>query len=175
MFTFQIYRCWVVYGRTPRVIIFPSLMWIGGFICTILQLYWQTVQTGALGTGKWEPVNMSIGLGTVLTPFWATTILLNAYTTCGCFVYSIFRIESNFREDMLIRRLYRAAEPSEIGATPGSTHTFNFLCKILAESGFLYFITTFAHFIVWWTPSDLAIRLASQIVSTVCFDLPHGS
>ncbi len=57
-------------------------MWIGGLVCTVLQLYWQTVQTGVWGKGKWEPVNMTVGLGTVLTPFWATTILLNAYTTC---------------------------------------------------------------------------------------------
>lgn len=37
------------------------------------------------------------------------------------------------------------------------------------DSGFLYFTTTFVHFVVWFTPNDLAIRVASGIVSECLF------
>ncbi|KAF8186764.1 hypothetical protein BJ912DRAFT_970649 [Pholiota molesta] len=127
---FQIYRCWLVYGRLKRVIIFPCIMWIG--------------------------VNMTVGLGTVLTPFWATTILLNAYTMC-----------------MLMYRIWNVARTSVV---PDNVQPFLFAFRILGESGFLYFATTITHFIVWWTPCNLAIRLASQMnIPTIgiAFNLLH--
>lgn len=55
-------------------------MWLAGFACTILQAYWQFVQSNA--DKKWRWVNMSIGPGMILTPFWATTLALNIYTMC---------------------------------------------------------------------------------------------
>ncbi len=63
--------------------------------------------------------------------------------------------------DMLVRRLYLAAKMSE---TSEADHPFIFAIWILAESGFLYFITTLTHFVVWWTPCNIAIRVASQMV-----------
>jgi hypothetical protein len=83
------YRCWIVSNKSKRVIIFPVVMWIGGWICTVIQAYWQAVQTGHFGTGHWEPVNMTVGPGIVLTPFWGTTLALNTYTT-GLFKFLIF-------------------------------------------------------------------------------------
>ncbi|KAF8956232.1 hypothetical protein BDZ97DRAFT_1763981 [Flammula alnicola] len=141
--TVLMYRCWLVYGRSKRVVIFPAIMWLGGLICTILQAYWQTVQTGALGSGKWEPVNMTVGPGTILMPFWATTLVLNAYTMF-----------------MLMYRIWNATKGST-GSGSSNIRSLQFTLRILAESGFLYFSTTIAHFIVWWTPNNLAIRVAS--------------
>ncbi|KAF9482986.1 hypothetical protein BDN70DRAFT_874406 [Pholiota conissans] len=137
------YRCWLIYGRSKRIIIFPAAMWVGGLVCTVLQIYWQTVQTGAFGQDYWQPVNMTVGLGTVLTPFWGTTLLLNAYTMCA-----------------LMYRIWSAAKSSYASE---NVKPFLFVFRILGESGFLYFATTITHFIVWWTPCNLAIRLASQM------------
>jgi hypothetical protein len=81
MLTDQMYRCWIVYNKSKRILIFPLMMWTGGIICTIIQAYWQTILSGKFGTDHWEPVNMQLGPGIVLTPFWATTLALNAYTT----------------------------------------------------------------------------------------------
>ena len=53
---------------------------MGGFVCTILQAYWQIVKVRQL-PGVWTPVNMTVGPGTILTPFWASTILVNMYAT----------------------------------------------------------------------------------------------
>lgn len=64
---------------------------------------------------------------------------------------------------MLVRRLYQAAKTSETSEA-GADHPFIFAIWVLAESGFLYFVTTLTHFIVWWTPCNIAIRVASQMV-----------
>ncbi|KAF8186825.1 hypothetical protein BJ912DRAFT_970918 [Pholiota molesta] len=111
--TALMYRCWVVYARRKTVLFFPAFLWVLGFICTILQV-----------------VNMSIGPGMILIPFWATTLLINIYSMS----ILMYRIWSATRE------LHGAR-----------------------SSGFLYFSTTIAHFVVWFTPNDLAIRIASEI------------
>ncbi|KAF9482953.1 hypothetical protein BDN70DRAFT_929607 [Pholiota conissans] len=135
------YRVWVVYGKRKRVLIFPSIMWITGLVCTVLQGYWQIVHSNV--NEKWNIVNMSIGPGMILTPFWATTLLLNLYCM-----------------SLLMYRIWSAAKKSHGLA---NVRTLQFTMRILAESGFLYFSTTIAHFIVWFTPNDLAIRIASEI------------
>lgn len=47
---------------------------------TALQAYMQIAQVSKMDV--WLPVNMSIGPGIILTPFWASTIVLNLYATC---------------------------------------------------------------------------------------------
>lgn len=78
------YRCWVVYGRRKAVLFFPAFLWVLGFICTILQVYWQIVESAT--QQKWKVVNMSIGPGMILIPFWATTLLINIYSMCKSFL-----------------------------------------------------------------------------------------
>jgi hypothetical protein len=63
---------------------------------------------------------------------------------------------------MLMYRIWNVARTSVV---PDNVQPFLFAFRILGESGFLYFATTITHFIVWWTPCNLAIRLASQMVS----------
>lgn len=62
---------------------FPIFLWIGGVVCTILQLFLQLVHVHNrdFGPYQWAEVNMNVGPGIVLTPFWASTIVLNAYCT----------------------------------------------------------------------------------------------
>lgn len=77
---FQMHRCWLVWNKSRRVVAFPVLLWLGGVLLTALQAYWQIVQ-GQHILGVWQPINSTVGPGTILTPFWGTTILLNAYTS----------------------------------------------------------------------------------------------
>ncbi|KAF5318862.1 hypothetical protein D9619_010704 [Psilocybe cf. subviscida] len=142
--TVLMYRCWVVYGKSKRILIFPVLMWIGGIICTVIQAYWQAVQTGHFGTGHWEPVNMSIGPGIVLTPFWATTLALNTYTT-----------------GLLVYRILAAVKDSKAVGSP--VQPLQLLLRVFAESGVLYFSTTIAHLVIWFTPSSFGIAMLSEI------------
>jgi len=142
--TVLMYRCWIVYGKSKRILIFPVLMWIGGIICTVIQAYWQSVQTGHFGTGHWEPVNMQIGPGIVLTPFWATTLALNTYTT-----------------GFLVRRILTAVKNSKAVDSP--VQPLQLVLRVLAESGVLYFSTTIAHLAVWFGHSTLAIAILSEI------------
>ncbi|KAF5318627.1 hypothetical protein D9619_010711 [Psilocybe cf. subviscida] len=142
--TVLIYRCWIVSSKSKHVLIFPIVMWIGGIICTIIQAYWQAVQTGHFGSGHWEPVNMTVGPGIVLTPFWATTLALNTYTT-----------------GFLVRRILTAVKNFKTVQSP--VQPLQLLLRVLAESGVLYFSTTIAHLAAWFTPSNLAIRILSEI------------
>jgi hypothetical protein len=74
------YRLWRIYNKSTAIIAFPIFLWIGGFALTGLQAYVQIVQLS--GLKLWLPVNMSIGPGIILIPFWASTIVLNVYATC---------------------------------------------------------------------------------------------
>lgn len=58
-------------------------MFLGGIVCTILQLFLQIVNihNPNFGPYQWAAVNMTVGPGIVLTPFWASTATLNAYCT----------------------------------------------------------------------------------------------
>ena len=141
-------------------------MWISGFICTILQLYWQLVQAQGLNT-VWQPVNTIIGPGTVLTPFWGSTILLNAFAS-GKYFNAILSLEfvlTFFINSVAIStKLWKAAKRNEKFSS--SVRSLKFINRVLIESGVLYLVITTAHFIVWFTPSSFAISVVSNIVST---------
>ncbi|KAF8185151.1 hypothetical protein BJ912DRAFT_973717 [Pholiota molesta] len=148
-----IYRCYIIYDKSKRVIVFPIFLWIGGLMLTALQAYWQIVQSASI-LKAWQPINMTVGPGTVLTPFWGSTIVLNGYSTF-----------------MIIRRIYLVTEGSK-GST--SIHQLRFTMRILIESGFLYLATAIAHLVVWWTPNAYAISVISGInlsVTGIAFNL----
>lgn len=71
-----------MYNESTVIVAFPIFLWIGGFALTGLQAYVQIVQMEDLKL--WLPVNMSIGPGIILIPFWASAIILNIYATCTC-------------------------------------------------------------------------------------------
>ena len=77
------YRLWFVYGKKMKIIWFPIFLWLGGFVCTIMQIYLQVehVHNPDFGPYQWAAVDMSVGPGIVLIPFWLSTIVLNAYCT----------------------------------------------------------------------------------------------
>ncbi|KAF9450649.1 hypothetical protein P691DRAFT_773734 [Macrolepiota fuliginosa MF-IS2] len=140
-----IHRCRVVYMRKKRVIMFPVFMWFVGLLCTILQIYLQAAHTKNpnIGPYSWASVNMTVGPGIVLLPFWISTVLLNAYASGA-----------------LILRIHRVAR--ECGfATP--TRHLHFLIRLFAESGLLCFSINLAHFLVWFGSSTFAIQVIAAI------------
>ncbi|KDR83251.1 hypothetical protein GALMADRAFT_134735 [Galerina marginata CBS 339.88] len=138
----MIHRCWVIYNKSRRIVVLPILLWLGGVALTALQAYWQIVK-GQHILNAWQPINSTVGPGTILAPFWGTTILLNAYTS-GFIIYRIWSASKS---------------ASKYGA---STPQIRFVMQVLIESGVLYLATTTAHFIVWWTPNSFAILLVSS-------------
>jgi hypothetical protein len=75
----KVYRLWKIYTNSYRVIVLPVILWIGALVLTALQIYLQVVKVTL--SRDWLPVNQDIGAGIILTPFWASTILLNLYAT----------------------------------------------------------------------------------------------
>lgn len=77
------YRLWLVHAKQMWVMWFPIFLWLGGLVCTILQLFLQVAHTHNpnLSPYRWAAVNMTVGPGIALTPFWASTTALNAYCT----------------------------------------------------------------------------------------------
>jgi len=143
------YRLWVTHARQMWIMWFPIFLWVGGIICTILQLYLQIVHihNPNFGPYHWSTVNMSVGPGIVLTPFWASTIALNAYCT-----------------GILIWRIWGA---SKTGDNSSASKRLRFLVRILMESGILYLIISLAHFFVWFGHDNFVIFLLAGMNTSV--------
>ncbi|KAF9447168.1 hypothetical protein P691DRAFT_793765 [Macrolepiota fuliginosa MF-IS2] len=151
-----IYRLWVVYGRRLRVICFPVFLWAGGIVCTVLQAYLQVkhIHDPDFGPYQWASVNMSVGPGIVLIPFWGSTVILNAYST-----------------GLLIRRIRKA---SGEGENPTMAKQLRHLLRILMESGILYLAVSIAHFFVWFGQDNFAIHVVgglNLIIMAIAFNL----
>ncbi len=80
---YQMYRCYTLYANRAWIIAIPGFLWIGGIICTIIQAYLQIAHSKNpnLGPYKLAAVNMTLGPGIALIPFWGSTALLNIYCT----------------------------------------------------------------------------------------------
>ncbi|KAF8887453.1 hypothetical protein CPB84DRAFT_1826903 [Gymnopilus junonius] len=137
------HRCWLVWNKSIKVIVFPAFLWIGGVGLTGLQAYWQVVQSQHI-LDAWQPVNETVGPGTILTPYWGSVIILNAYST-GFIIFRIWDVARN---------------SSKFGT---STHQLRFVMRVLIESGVLYLTIAIIHFLVWWTPNSFAISVSSAI------------
>lgn len=96
-----------------------------------------------LGPYIWAKVNMSIGPGIVLIPFWGSTTLLNIYCTF-----------------MLLRRIHRAARDSDPSV---AGEQLRFIARSITESGIIYMSTSLAHFFVEFTYSNLAVMIVSVL------------
>lgn len=139
------YRCFTVYAGHFTVIALPCLLWIGGVVCTGLQMYLQIahLHNPNLGPYVWAKINMSVGPGIVLIPFWGSTSLLNIYCTF-----------------MLLRRIRRAARESVASA---SGEQFRFVARSIMESGIIYMTISLAHFFVWFGYNNLAVKVISVL------------
>jgi hypothetical protein len=77
------YRLWIVSNKQMMLLCFPMFLWLGGLVCGILQVYLQAMHINDpdFGPYHWATVNMDVGPGIVLTPFWGSTTVLNTYCT----------------------------------------------------------------------------------------------
>ncbi|KAJ7749572.1 hypothetical protein DFH07DRAFT_555271 [Mycena maculata] len=125
-----IYRCWVVYGRSWRVVAFSILLWCGAAGCTGMVLHLEgTLRSNALIT--------SGSLHPPITSFWLLTITLNLLTT-GLLVFKIWRVD---RENARFTFQTTSAQyqPS----------TLRKVMRIIIESGLMYTVVAFLVFITY--------------------------
>lgn len=68
----QIYRCFVIYARSRRVIAFPFILWVANGVCGILQI-WRTASAP-------ETAGQNV-LGDYVTAFFFITVVTNILVT----------------------------------------------------------------------------------------------
>ncbi|KAM6499963.1 hypothetical protein JOM56_005471 [Amanita muscaria] len=112
-----IYRCWIVYAKSWRVICLPVIFWLGSLACSALAFYYGTLNlknfSSDLNTFQIEEMTFTVGL-------YACNMATTIYTTTGI----IYRIWYTSRK------------------TSGSSlKRLNYIMRILAESGILYTCT----------------------------------
>jgi hypothetical protein len=76
IFPLQVYRCWVVYGRSWLAISLPLLLVLGNMAVTGVVLFLEVTlnQHALLNISKLKPFGAA---------FWALTIVINVITTGG--------------------------------------------------------------------------------------------
>ncbi|KIL59812.1 hypothetical protein M378DRAFT_168815 [Amanita muscaria Koide BX008] len=120
-----IYRCWVVYNYSWRVICLPGLFWIAGVILSSYDIYLYSV---ALNTYDPEAID-KLALLTlhIWNGFFACNIAVNIYATCTI-IYRILRV-------------------MRISTANTSGWRLSQTCRIVAESGALYTFSTIVNLI----------------------------
>jgi len=111
------YRTWLVYTKSWRAIVLPSMLWSTGITCVILFDYWLIKDLGA---------SSQLSLVTVFTPrtrriaavFFCCSLVNNLYATCAI-SYRILRVARTSRSTSLY-----------------------ITCRVFAESGILCASTT---------------------------------
>ncbi|KAM6499791.1 hypothetical protein JOM56_005299, partial [Amanita muscaria] len=105
-----IYRCWVVYAKSWRVICVPVIFWLASLACSVLESYYSGLYYKGQSHEAFPiAVNALIGL-------YACNIAITVYTTAAI----IYRILSSRRN------------------SGGNHKRLNYAMRILAESGVLY-------------------------------------
>ncbi|KIJ52201.1 hypothetical protein M422DRAFT_157182 [Sphaerobolus stellatus SS14] len=144
-----VYRCWVVYGKSIRVVALPTLLWMGNAVCTIAITRVETrLNHGALVTAK--------ELQPWITTFWSLTISLNIITT-GLLISRIWRIEKAndvLRQSIRTKITYRRSNLRQA-------------MRNIMESGLLYTVTAFITFVVYLTNSNAVYPVSDTGIQVV--------
>ncbi|KAJ7678566.1 hypothetical protein B0H14DRAFT_2552661 [Mycena olivaceomarginata] len=131
-----IYRCWIVYEKSWRMIVFSLLLWLGTAACTAMNIQIETsLHSHALIT--------SSSLQPVIILFWVLTIAQNFLTT-RLLVSRIYRID---------RQNTRFAYYSASSANKGPTRLQRAI-RIILESGLMYTVTALVTFITFISGSN---------------------
>ncbi|KAJ6620658.1 hypothetical protein B0H10DRAFT_1068024 [Mycena sp. CBHHK59/15] len=132
-----IYRCWLVYSRSRRIIAFPVLLWLVNGVCHARMIYLQTTLPSALVTaGELWPWGVA---------FWALTICINMSTT----PLIVWRIWSIDKENERLR--IPLSSSSDVTPSPLAS-----AMRRIIESGLLYTTAAFLTFVAYTTKSHLA-------------------
>ncbi len=142
--------------------IFPIILWLGGIVCLVLQIFLQVVHihNPDFGPYQWAAVNMHVGPGIALTPFWASTTALNAYCT-GKFAERLSVYKLTLVTGLLIWRIRRVSNKGDVPFVK----KLQFLIRVLMESGILYLSVGLAHLFAWFGTSSFAVSLLGTMVS----------
>ncbi|KAJ3560055.1 hypothetical protein NP233_g11083 [Leucocoprinus birnbaumii] len=127
----------------------PIFLWLGAVVCLCLQVYLEIVHINNpdFGPYKWAEVNMELGPGIVLVPFWASTITMNVFCT-----------------GILVRQVWKALRATHFNT---SSRPLQFMLRILAESGILYLPISLAHLVVWFGENNFAIQMIGATNATI--------
>ncbi|KAJ7152895.1 hypothetical protein C8R46DRAFT_1120710 [Mycena filopes] len=148
-----IYRCWVVYERSWRIVAFPILLWIGGAVCTVMNIVLEIrLHSNALVT--------STSLRPVIISFWVLTIVLNILTT-GMLVYRIWQVDRKSSQFA-----YRTTSSSSGHGTTRPSRLKQAM-RIIIESGLLYTTVALITFITYITNSNSAYATSDVEVQVV--------
>ncbi|KIJ46937.1 hypothetical protein M422DRAFT_206169 [Sphaerobolus stellatus SS14] len=148
-----VYRCWVIYGRSWKVVAIPLILWLGDIACAIgvirleAILHQRTTTVTAADLTPW------------ISSFWSLTISLNIITT-GLLIARLWKIDGFSRIFPHHRGLQRSSNIR--GAM-----------RNIMESGLLYTVTACITFIVYESHSNgvLAIAAIGIQVIGIAFNL----
>lgn len=141
-----IYRCFVVYNRSWRVIAPSLILYVGGCVCTAYFIYLQSTLS----------INNQL-LAPVGTAFWAVTLIQNTLST-SLLIYRIWSVNHQFRST---------------GGVRSSPRTLDAIVKIIAASGFLYTLIAFVTFIAeaCRSPAGYPLSDLAVVVVGIAFNL----
>ncbi|KIL57880.1 hypothetical protein M378DRAFT_1027498 [Amanita muscaria Koide BX008] len=108
-----IYRCWIVYGKSWRVICVPVTFWLGSLACSVLPSYYATLNFLSPNLNTFQSEEK------VLISLYVCNMATTIYTTTA-----------------IIYRIWYTAK-----AGGGSPKRLHYIMRILAESGILYTCT----------------------------------
>ncbi|KAF8075310.1 hypothetical protein FPV67DRAFT_628628 [Lyophyllum atratum] len=124
-----IYRCWVVYARSCRVIAFSAVLWMGGTACIIVVIYDMSRIHGEalVSANKFYPFIVS---------FWASTVTLNIVTT-GLLLWPIWKVA----------REHDKFAPPISSRSGRHSNKMKQIMRVIIESGLMYTVTAFMTFV----------------------------
>ncbi|KAJ7742845.1 hypothetical protein B0H16DRAFT_1562538 [Mycena metata] len=124
-----IYRCWLVFSRSRKIIVLPLLLWIAAFVCEARIVSLQTTDSQAI-----EHSAQEIPWGKA---FWTLTLAINILTT-GMIIVHIWRVDRH--------RLSLFGRPSS---------ALGRAMRNIGESGLLYTVAVILSFAAYTTQSTL--------------------
>ncbi|KAJ6586261.1 hypothetical protein DFH09DRAFT_1431952 [Mycena vulgaris] len=143
-----IYRCWMVYGKSWRIVALSILLWCGAAACTGMILHIEgTLHSNALITsGSLQPL---------VTSFWLLTITLNVLTT-ALLVFRIYRVDRQ-NSRFAFQTASNQYRPSRLRK----------VMRIIVESGLMYTVVAFITFITYIVNSNSSYGVSDVEVQVV--------
>ncbi|KAF8876874.1 hypothetical protein CPB84DRAFT_1795514 [Gymnopilus junonius] len=140
-----IYRCWIIYSRSWRIVALPFLLWLACLGASI----WVIVVEATLRSSALISARQLQPAGST---FWAISPALNILTT-GLLVKRILMVDrSNRRYSVGSSRAQSKVNTS-----------LQIIVRIIVESGLLYTTVAFINFIAWIVRDNLALYVVSGI------------
>ena len=139
----KVYCCWIVYGRSWRVVCLPIVFWPGSLTCAVLSVYYDV--RSSLITDANSAWRAFFKLFDMTTVFFSCNIATNLFSTCmtTLFCLNCFVIQQ-VATGAIIYQILRVANASG----NRSKRLYN-TARILAESGILYTSMTVFHLFNW--------------------------